>query len=120
MAHALGRTERRTVLARFQTDGSDADPVQQTVPFVHPNGSRLTAMGWKSFVRSIADDLGLFRSEAQCFEATSRHLDRREIDALAADWIIYAGQGDDVDLIRGLPGWNELSAVQENRAIEVA
>lgn len=120
MAHVLGRTERaERFLAHFHVDADDANPVQQTVSFIHSNGSRLTAMGRRSFVGSIADDMGLLHPEEQCFEATSRHLNRGEIDAIDADWIIYAGQGGGIDLIRGLPDWNELSVVQEGRAIEV-
>lgn len=120
MAHALGRAgHAERFLARLHADSADADPVPQTVSFVHSNGSRLTVMGRGSFVGTIADGMGIVRPEAQRFEATSQHLDESEIEVVAADWIIYAGQGGGAELIRGLPGWSDLPAVRAGRAIEV-
>lgn len=120
MAHALGRTNSaERFLERFRSDSVSADPIPETVSFVHSNGSRLTVMGRKSFVGSIADGMGLARPEDQRFEATSRHIERTEIDAIDADWIVYAGQGTGTDVIHALPGWDELPAVRAGRAIEV-
>lgn len=120
MAHALGRTRgAERFLERFLADSVSADPAPQTVSFVHSNGSRLTIMGRRSFVGSIADGMGLVRPEAQRFEATSQHIERTEIDSIDAEWIIYAGQGTGIGLIHALPGWNELPAVRAGRAIEV-
>ncbi|MET0439439.1 MAG: ABC transporter substrate-binding protein [Devosia sp.] len=120
MAHALGRIEKaQAFLDRFHADSAAANPRQETVSFIQSNGKRLTIMGRQSFVGTIADGLGLRRPEAQSFEATSRNIEPHEIEAVTADWIVYAGQGDGLDMIRSMPGWSDLQAVREGRAVEV-
>lgn len=120
MAHALGRAgEARAFLDRFEADSAAAKPTRQTVSFVQSNGKRLTIMGRQSFVGTIAEGMGLVRPEAQGFEATSRHIEPHETDAVAADWIVYAGQGDGTNMIRSISDWGDLPAVREGRAVEV-
>ncbi len=120
MAHALGRVEQaQAFLRRFRADSAAARPRRGTVSFVQSNGRRLTIMGRQSFVGTIAEDMGLVRPEAQRFDATSRHIERDEIAAVDADWVIYAGQGVGSDTIRSMPGWSNLPAVRAGRAVEV-
>lgn len=120
MAHALGKAGAATAfLDRFHADAERARPRQETVSFVQSNGRRLTIMGRQSFVGSIADDMGLVRPETQSFAATSRLIEAGDIGQVAADWIIYAGQGEGTSMIRSMPGWSDLPAVREGRAVEV-
>jgi iron complex transport system substrate-binding protein len=120
MAHALGRAQKaQAFLDRFHADSAAVSPKKETVSFVQSNGKRLTIMGRQSFVGTIADGMGLLRPKAQSFEATSRQIEPNEIDAVAADWVVYAGQGTGLDMIRSMPGWSELPAVREGRAVEV-
>lgn len=120
MAHALGRAcQAQAFLDRFHADSAAASPRRETVSFIQSNGRRLTIMGRQSFVGTIADGMGLLRPEAQSFQATSRNIEPHEIDAVAADWIAYAGQGEGLNVIRSMPGWDDLPAVREGRAVEV-
>src|SRR5690606_27733716 len=81
MADALGCAgAAAALLARYHADAA-APVTDKTVSFVHANGRRITVMGRRSFVGTIADDLGLVRPPAQDFAATSRHI---EPDAIAA------------------------------------
>lgn len=120
MAHALGRVSAaQAFLDSFYAAATAAKVRGGTVSFVQSNGRRLTIMGRQSFVGTIADDLGLARPDAQSFEATSRHIEASQIADVAADWVIYAGQGTGVAAIKAMPGWNDLSAVRAGQAIEV-
>lgn len=120
MADALGCAgAAAALLARYHADAASAPVTDGTVSFVHANGRRITIMGRRSFVGTIADDLGLVRPPAQDFAATSRHIEPDAIAAIDADWIIHAGQGAGIAMLRAMPGWGELPAVRAGRAIEV-
>ncbi|MBN9334273.1 ABC transporter substrate-binding protein [Devosia sp.] len=120
MAQALGRAgQAQAFLDRFHADSAAARPRQETISFVQSNGRRLTVMGRQSFVGTIAEDMGLIRPVSQRFDATSKNLEPHEIDAVDADWIVYAGQGTGLDMIRSMPGWADLAAVRAGRAVEV-
>ncbi|ADO41602.1 ABC transporter substrate-binding protein [Ketogulonicigenium vulgare] len=120
MAHALGKAgAAQNYLQDFVRDAAAAPVTRGTVSFVQSNGRRLTVMGRRSFIGSIADDMGLTRPAAQAFEGTSQQIEASDIAKVDADWIIYAGQGAGVQMIHAMPGWKALPAVNAGRAIEV-
>lgn len=125
VGHAVGRAgAAQAFLDRYHAEaaavaGRWAGSEAPTVSFLTTTGGRLRLFGPNSFPGGIAADLGLARPAGQQFETAAEDVSGELVDRADADWIFYAGLGDDVSGITGLPLWPTLGAVAAGQAVPV-
>ena len=124
LADSVGKTqEAQAWLDTYHADAAafgakvTGDP---TVSFLRKNGDKVRVFGIASFSGSVAEDSGLARPESQSFkDKTSLDISAEQLELADADWVFYGVQGGDETELTSFALWPTLTAVANDRAVEV-
>ena len=124
MADALGKPDTaQTWLDAFHTDAAEAGRSidrAATISLLRRDGDRIRIFGAISFAGSVLADLGAARPESQRFtDDVSQDVSAEKLDQADGDWLLYGVQGGQASALTSMDLWPTLTAVSENRAVQV-
>ena len=124
MADALGKPDTaQTWLDAFHTDAAEAGRSidrAATISLLRRDGDRIRIFGAISFAGSVLADMGAARPESQRFtDDVSQDVSAEKLDQADGDWLLYGVQGGQASALTSMDLWPTLTAVSENRAVQV-